>query len=319
MEMKYRMKWKILLVAFIFFFHMSITTIRADVTLGSRVKIINGTIIKLSGLNCNATVKDNYIIDKLEVYPSFFLMYVSNVPTFIYNLSYSFRDGIINATCFNNSASEFKVNTSYFGNGIKIYGVYNGYLTYLEWFEDRKILFLTIDAPSQSNSTSLVYWPYDLPPIIVCVNCRVSSFSFNSTSKILILNATHSSPIIWILQVQSPTTTTTSISGGGETTIVSTTSTSTSITTTTSSPTTTTTIPITTTTSLPTTTTTIQEIKEEKKSISRTIPIIILALSLLVILVLILVRKKLEEEKAFEELKKRWKGKTQRDIWIILI
>jgi hypothetical protein len=253
------MKWKIFLIAFIFFFQMSITSIRADVILGSGVNIKNGTIIKLSGLNCNATVKDNYIIDKLEVYPSFFLMYVSNAPTFIYNLSYSFRDGIINATCFNNSVSEFKVNTSYFGNGIKIYGVYNGYLTYLEWFEDRKILFLTIDAPSQSNSTSLVYWPYDLPPIIVCVNCRISSFSFDSKSKILVLNATHSSPINWILQVQSSTTTT-SIPSGGGITMVSTTSTSTSITTTTSSSsTTTTTIPITTTSSLSPTTTTLQE------------------------------------------------------------
>jgi len=309
------MKWKIFLVAFIFFFQMSIMTIRADVILGSGVNIRNGTIIKLSSLNCNVTVKDNYIIDKLEVYPTFFLMYVSNVPTFIYNLSYSFRDGIINATCFNNSASGLEINTSYFGNGIKIYGVYNGYLTYLEWFEDRKILFLTIDALSQSNSTSLVYWPYNLPPIILCVHCSISSFGFDSKSKILVLNATHSSPINWILQVQSPTTTTTSISGGGGITIVSTTSTSTSITTTTSSSTTTTTTPITTATSLPPTTTTLQERKEkeEKKPIS-IIPIIILVLSLLAILVLILVRKKQKEEKAFEELKKKWKEKQEETV-----
>jgi hypothetical protein len=306
------MKWKIFLITFIFFFQIAITTIRADVILGSGVNIKNGTIIKLSGLNCNATVKDNYIINKLEVYPSFFLMYVSNAPTFIYNLSYSFRDGIINVTCFNDSASEFKVNTSYFGNGIKIYGVYNGYLTYLEWFSDNKILFLTIDASFQSNSTTLVYWPYDLPPIILCVHCSISSFSFDSNSKILVLNATHSSPINWILQVQSLTTTTSIFSGGGIT-IVPTTSTSTSITTTTFSSTTTTTTPITTTTSLPTTTT-LQERKEkeEKKSISIMIPLIIFVFSLLIILALILVRKKREEEKAFEELKEKWKENKKR-------
>ena len=300
------MKWKICLITFILFFQIFVLAAKADIILGSGVNITNGTIIRLSGLNCNITARDNYVVNKLEVYPTFFLMNVSEAPTFIYNLPYSFRNGIINITGSNDSALELKLNKTYFGNGIKIYEI-SGFLTSLEWSEENKMLFFTINAPSGTNSTSIVYWPYELPPKILCIYCLAYSSSFNSTSKILILNATHSSPITWSLQVQTPTTTTAGGGGGGGGGIIPSTTTTTTLSrpniTTTSIPTTTT-LPLITTTTIP-----------EKKEKEQLFLLVTMLLVFVVILVLlIVVWKKWKIKKEFEKLKEKWEkiGKEEK-------
>gem|GEM_PF-5341547 len=64
-------------------------------------------------------------------------------------------------------------------------------------------LNITLDAPSGTNSTAIVYWPYSSAPVVQCINCSGYNWSFDSNSKLVTLNATHSSLVTWVLEVST--------------------------------------------------------------------------------------------------------------------
>jgi hypothetical protein len=195
--------------------------------LGSGVNITDGTIIRLTGLNCNLTIVKNLTVDNMEVYPNYLLFNTSlRDLTYILNLpyNYSVEDKVLNITCGqSNTETTLSLDISDFGNGIKIYGVSEqSNLTSVDWSSSEQNFSFTVNAPSGITSSTRVYWPYSNQPDII--ECTASSCNSNwdPITKILTLNATHSSPVKWTLHVQN----------GVTTTISSTTTTSTTTTTT---------------------------------------------------------------------------------------
>jgi hypothetical protein len=172
------------------FFQIFIQFAKADVILGSGVNITNGTIIRLSGLNCNITVIGNYTVDKLEVYSNYFLINASlAAPTYV-SLPYSYNPTtkIINITGKSNTATTLIINISDI-SGIKLYEISQGYLIGSpSWSSTTKLLSAMIDAPSGTNVTTQIYIPSDIytnDKFYVSTNVSQWGYSWNSTSRIL--------------------------------------------------------------------------------------------------------------------------------------
>ncbi len=205
------MKRKIVAIAAILCFLVVIQFATADtIVLGSGVNITDGTIIKLTGKNCNITVEHTHIVDKLEIYSNYTTMNASlTAPTFILNFSYDYTPStkIINITGREDLALNLTVNISTFADGIKIYNVSpydaslsEAYLTSVLWEWTSQNLTLIVNASSGTNSTTQVYWPYSFAlRNISCNGCSAYNSTWNATSNITTLTANHSSLATWYL------------------------------------------------------------------------------------------------------------------------
>jgi hypothetical protein len=178
--------------------------------LGSGTTLKEGTMIKLTGINCNVTLLEDLEVDKLEINPDHFSLSVSIPPTYILNLPYTYSSGLVDVFGIADTSTVFSVSTSVYGNGIKVYEVSSpAYLTSVSWDSLNQIISIDVNAPFGEKSIIKVYWPYDLPPLVECRNFVEASWDFDSLTKIVTLNATHASTVTWDLQVQSEVTTTT--------------------------------------------------------------------------------------------------------------
>jgi len=200
-------------IIYIFFISLMIilsfqtfTIASPDVTLGSGVNITANTLIKLTGLNCNLTLADDHIVDKLEVHSDYILINASlNAPTWIEGSPYIYSQAqqAIYIKCCQNTEKTLYINTSNLGDGIKVYGVSGeAYLTSVSWSEANKEFKLTVDS-SLAGSMTEVYWPYPSKPISSCNPPGSGGAGWDSVNKIVTLTSDHSSPVEWTLSVQS--------------------------------------------------------------------------------------------------------------------
>jgi len=86
------------------------------------------------------------------------------------------------------------------------FAVENANMTITNLFADQRLI-LTVETPSDSTSQVRVYWPYDPAPGIECTGCTDSAWTFDPTTRIVTLDATHTSSITWTLFVELPSTT----------------------------------------------------------------------------------------------------------------
>jgi len=188
------------------------------IQLGSGVNITEGTIIRLNGLNCNLTVVGNHIVDSMEVNPTYVLFNTSLADlTYTLNVPYNYLSSIkvLNITCSQpNTETTLTVNISNL-NGIKIYKISEpANLTSVDWSPSSQNFTLTVNAPTGVRSTVKIHWsdsvgPGPYPP--QCIGGSSCTSNFDVGTHMVTLNATHSSPVTWILHAQSVSTTTTTI------------------------------------------------------------------------------------------------------------
>ena len=202
------MKGKLIVgTGFILFFYILVHLASATtVILGEGANFTDGTIIRLNSLNCNLTIVNDHIFDKVEVDSTYLMVYINSTlgtPSFISGLPYNYSStaGTINITCPSNTTSNLTINTTTFDDGIEVHWISESCdIINFSWVESNYNLSLTVNASTGTNSTVLLYWPYTFAPHNVsCSGCSAYSSSFNPTTNITNLTATHSSPVTWIM------------------------------------------------------------------------------------------------------------------------
>jgi len=199
-------------IIYIFFISLMIilsfqtfTIASPHVTLGSGVNITANTLIKLTGLNCNLTLADDHIVDKLEVHSDYLLMNVSSAPTWIKELTYTYSDNQINITCPNYDTSyNLYLNTTILGN-IEIYSVSeHAYITSALWSEGNQNFIFTVEASPGITSETKVHWRDTIgPDTVQCTPTPCDIWFFDSGTQIVTVRKTHSSPVTVTMHAQS--------------------------------------------------------------------------------------------------------------------
>ena len=187
-----------------------------NIVLGSGVNITEGTVIPLNDLNCNLTVVGNHIVDSMEVNPTYLLLNTSLADlTYTLNVPYNYLSSIkvLNITCSKpNTETTLTVNISDL-NGIKIYKISEpANLTFVDWSPSSQNFTLIVNAPTGIRSSIKVHWPNSVGPgpyPSQCIGGSSCTSNFDVGTQMVTLNATHSSPVTWILHAQSVSTTTT--------------------------------------------------------------------------------------------------------------
>jgi hypothetical protein len=126
---------------------------------GFDIILKRGTIIKFRDLNCSLIVGENYHVNKMWVYPHYFLINMSADPSYLTNASYHYNSSskLINISCVPDSSRVLIINTSKL-DGIRIEKVpLSTFITFLEYNNLTKILKFNLTGMGYNKTVNIFY------------------------------------------------------------------------------------------------------------------------------------------------------------------